>query len=239
MNVWIYMGVSNVRLNRNTHIHVSAGNKTLKVKLALKTKLGSFYFCLISLCGPPGWRMHVWIAVVTNVLCHFRGLCQPLTPCMLFASDWMRFMVRVMAGSLHLPKVYSILLWANNSLNKYVLPENYMPHIIQRECRYIFFLSYSKVSFEIESMLCLLSVGLIKSLSYVKGTRASVFFSICHSCCQFSSLFPIPPLLLSYICSKVSILSKLKGLFLHTTFQSAACNLLWSVLLHLGARSEP
>lgn len=112
-------------------------------------------------------------------------------------------------------------------------------HTSFRENVDIRFLSYSKVRFEIESMLWLLSVGLIKSLSYVKGTRASVFFSICHSCSQFSRIFPIPPLLLSYTCSKASILSKLKGLFLHTTFQSAACNLLWSVLLHLGARSEP
>lgn len=101
-----------------------------------------------------------------------------------------------------------------------------------------FFLSYSKVCFEIESMLCLLSVGLIKSLSYLKGTRAFLLFSICHSCSQFSSIFPIPPLLVSYTCSKVSILSKLKDLFLHTTFQSTACSLLRPVLPHLGARSE-
>lgn len=87
-------------------------------------------------------------------------------------------------------------------------------------------------------MLCLLSVGLIKSLSYLKGTRASLLFSICHSCSQFPSIFPIPPLLLSYTCSKVCMLNKLKDLFRHTTFQSAAYNLLRPVLPHLGARSE-
>lgn len=134
MNMWNCMCVFNVKLNWNTHIHVSAGNKILKSKINIKNKirLGSSCFGLIFLCGLPGLlgEMCIWIGVITDVLHRSRLLCPCITPCMLVASDWIRFILIVMAESLHLIGTYLIIFWLNNSLTKYIWPENCMPHVI-------------------------------------------------------------------------------------------------------------
>lgn len=60
-----------------------------------------------------------------------------ITPRVLVASDWISFLLTVMTESLHLIEAYSIAFTSNISVDKCVLFENYMLHIILRKCRYI------------------------------------------------------------------------------------------------------